>query len=292
MGKNNVCLRTYLKPFFTMKFFWIAMIAAASLGCKKQYVSMRSSEGSENATSDTGYHLIWSDEFNYNGLPDSTKWSYETGFIRNSEAQFYQAGKRANSTVKKGLLTITALYDSTKRHSITSASITTKNKMSFQYGRIEMRAKMPTGSGAWPAIWTMGVNHDTIRWPGCGEIDILEWFGQAPQYVVGSIHTISTGGEDTGRITPYVPADSATLSTNFHIYAIEWDSTQIKYFYDNINYATYKASEITSAEWMPFTKPHYLLLNLAIGGTGGGTIDYSKFPFTYQIDYVRYYRKM
>jgi len=274
-----------------MKFFLVVLIAVTFLGCKKQFVSMKTSEGKEDVSTDTGYQLVWSDEFNYSGLPDSSKWNYETGYKRNNEAQFYQAKKKANSNVKKGLLTIIAIYDSTKRHSITSASIITKNKMSFQYGRIEMRAKMPTGSGSWPAIWTMGVNRDIIGWPGCGEIDILEWFGQAPQYVVGSIYTITAEGKDTSRVTPYVPADSSSLSTNFHIYAIEWDSTQIKYFYDNINYVTYKASEVTGEEWAPFTEPHYLLLNLAIGGVGGGTIDYSKFPFTYQIDYVRYYRR-
>lgn len=150
---------------------------------------------------------------------------------------------------------------------------------------------MPAGKGSWPAIWTLGINRDTIGWPGCGEIDILEWFGWMPQFIMGSIYTATASGDDTSRIAPYTPADFSTSSSKFHVYAIEWDSTQIKYFYDNKNYATYKASEITGDEWKPFTKPHYLLLNLAIGGLAGGEIDYTKFPFLYQIDYVRYYKK-
>ena len=163
--------------------------------------------------------------------------------------------------------------------------------MNFLYGRIEVKAKMPTGSGAWPAIWLLGVNRDTIGWPRCGELDIMEWLGQYPQYVLGSIYTIGSNGSDTtSLITPFVPQDSATLSTKFHVYAVEWDSTQIKYFYDKVNYATYNSAGLTQQEWQPFTKPMYLLLNLATG-VSGGPIDYTKFPFSYVVDYVRYYKK-
>jgi beta-glucanase (GH16 family) len=244
----------------------------------------------ENRTSDSPYRLVWSDEFNYSGLPDSARWNYETGFVRNGEAQYYEAKNLANSKVQNGRLTITARYNSLDKSPITSASIITKDKFSFQYGRIEVRAKMPTGSGAWPAIWTLGVNRNIVGWPRCGEIDILEWLGWAPQYILGSIHTATASGQETSRVAPYIPQDFSTLSTKFHVYAIEWTSSQIKYFYDNINYATYRAADVTTTEWEPFTKPHYLLLNLAIGGSSGGKIDYSKFPFVYQIDYVRYYK--
>ncbi len=151
---------------------------------------------------------------------------------------------------------------------------------------------MPEGKGAWPAIWALGANRDSIGWPGCGEIDIVEWLGWAPQFITGSLYTITVSGDDTALITPYLPFNFFTLSTKFHNYAIEWDRTQIKYFYDNKNYATYKSSQITEAEWEPFTKPFYLLLNLAMGGTGGKAIDYKKFPFVFKIDYVRYYRKL
>ncbi len=240
---------------------------------------------------DSSWKLIWSDEFNYTGLPDSNKWTYETGFTRNDEPQFYVAGKKANSKVAGGFLKINALYDSTNQHTITSASVTTNGKMNFLYGRIEARIKMPTGSGAWPAFWLEGINRDTVHWPFCGEIDIMEWLAQFPQYVLGSLYTINNNASsDTSQVTAYNPKDFPTLSSKFHVYAIEWDSISISYFYDNIKYAEYQKQNFTDQQWQPFTKPMYLILNLAIG-QNGGTIDYSKFPFTYQVDYVRYYIK-
>lgn len=271
---------------------FLAIFILLYCGCKKENAinNLHAPDQSNQAVIDTSWKLVWSDEFDYSGLPDSTKWNYEKGFIRNGEPQYYESKNKKNSKVNNGILKLTALYDNTKVHPITSASIITKNRMNFLYGRVEVRAKMPTGSGAFPAIWMLGINRDTIGWPRCGEIDIMEWLGQYPQYILGSIHTIATNGSDTAQITPYVPRDSATLSTKYHVYAIEWDSTQIKYFYDKINYATYTSANLTAEEWKPFTKPMYLLLNLAMGASGGD-IDYTKFPFIYQVDYVRYYIK-
>lgn len=266
-----------------------------AFSCQKGISDKQYKEESTDTNTWSGqskYRLVWQEEFNYTGLPDSSKWDYEIGYLRNNEEQFYTARNLLNSKVNNGKLTITARYDSTQQNGVTSASIITKGKLNFLYGRIEVKAKMPTGAGAWPAIWTLGINRSIIGWPKCGEIDILEWFGKAPQYVLGSIYTTNDTGTVTQRYTPYVPADFATLSNKFHKYAVEWDSTEIRYYYDTINFVTYKAGNLTPTEWEPFTKPHYLLLNLALGGSAGGTIDYSKFPFTYQIDYVRYYRKL
>jgi beta-glucanase (GH16 family) len=165
--------------------------------------------------------------------------------------------------------------------------------MEFLYGKIEARIKMPTGSGTWPAFWTVGINRETIGWPACGEIDIMEWLGSAPQYIFGSLHKGNSSNKDNPLIRPYM-ADSVNvngLSENFHVYGIEWDSTQIRFYCDTTSYVTYKDKEMDAAEWAQFTKPHYLLLNLAMGGKSGGIIDSTKFPFTYTVDYVRYYRK-
>lgn len=239
------------------------------------------------------YKLIWSEEFEYSGLPDPAKWGYEIGFIRNEEDQYYEQAKLENSKVENGMLFITSTYDSTRTHAITSASIMTKDKMEFIYGKLEARIKMPAGKGAWPAFWTVGVNRETIGWPACGEIDIMEWLGSAPQYIFGSLHKGNASNKDNPLIRPYI-VDSANvngLSEDFHTYGIEWDSTQIRFYVDTTSYVTYKDTDMDASEWVQFTKPHYLLLNLAMGGKSGGVIDSTRFPFTYTVDYVRYYRK-
>ncbi len=130
-----------------------------------------------------------------------------------------------------------------------------------------------------------------MLWAGrpVGEIDIMEWLGFAPQFVFGSLHKAGADGKDAPLIS--ISPTITDLSTAFHTYTLEWDREQIRIFVDEFNYAIYKASDMTAAEWQQFTKPHYLLLNLAIGGTSGGTIDDTKFPFIFTVDYVRYYKK-
>ena len=281
-----------------MKYLNTLLIAFTLLSCKKETLvspaQLATTYNIENnsafAESSSNYKLVWSDEFNYTGLPDPNYWNYEKGYVRNNETQYYVANSLANSKVSNGVLTITALYNKGQEHPVTSASIITLNKISFKYGRIEVKAKMPNGTGAWPAIWLLGNDRATVGWPGCGEIDIMEWLGRAPQFISGSIHTITTSGNETSRVTPYFVLNYNSLPSHFHTYAIDWDSTAISYYYDNVMYAKYRATEFTHTEWEPFTKPFYLLLNLAMGGTSGGSIDYSKFPFKYQIDYVRYYK--
>lgn len=260
------------------------------ISCQKTINDAKELSSSSSSSAITSYKLVWADEFNYTGLPDSNYWTYETGYVRNNESQYYVARRLANSRVQNGSLTIAARNDNYQHHPITSASVITKGKRSFLYGKIEVRAKMPVGAGAWPAIWTLGTNRNKVGWPFCGEIDILEWLGRAPQYIFGSLYTANSSGQVTSKVTPYSPQDYATLSSKYHVYSIEWDSTKIRYFYDGINYVTYRASDMTATEWQPFKKPQYLLLNLAIGGTAGGTIDSTKFPFIYKIDYVRYYK--
>lgn len=235
------------------------------------------------------YRLVWSDEFDYTGLPDSTRWTYQEGYIRNQEVQYYQAKRLKNSRVENGNLLITAVYDTTETHPVSSASLVTLGKADFLYGKMEVRAKLPTGKGAWPAIWTLGTNRYEVGWPASGEIDIMEWLGWNPLYVYGSLHKADASGKDAGHISisPAIP----DLSDAFHTYVLEWDEKEIRISVDNFNYAVYRASDMPAGEWQPFTKPHFLLLNLALGGTSGLEVDYSKFPFTFTVDYVRYYKK-
>lgn len=244
------------------------------------------------------WQLIWADEFNYEGLPNDEFWSFETGYVRNDEKQYYTNQRLENCIAKDGYLQITALNDNYNNQTVTSASIETHKLISFKYGRIEARAKMPhEGSGTWPAIWTKGDNFETVGWPYCGEIDIMEWVGRVPTAILGSVYTKGENSTKTNEGHQLFVANNASfLRDNFHIYAIEWDSVSISYFVDDINYGTLFKSDF-GEDWEPLTKSHYLKINLAMGGEipplgGGGTIDYSGFPYTFLVDYVRYYQKI
>lgn len=250
--------------------------------------------------------LVWADEFDYTGLPDPEKWTYEEGFVRNREAQYYHAEKKANSWVDNGVLAITALrergenprhrQDASERdwqhhrthYDYTSASVTTRGKAAWTHGRIEVRAKIPTGRGMWPAIWTLGRPDPPRGWPACGEIDILENVGMNPHVVHANVHTDKynhvRGNGKGNNITVDAPYE------DFHTYAIDWTGEKIDFYYDDQKYFTYENEHTGSDAW-PFDWPHYLILNIAVGGEWGGQqgIDDTIFPQVMQIDYVRVY---
>ena len=231
--------------------------------------------------------LIWSDEFNYTGLPDPTKWDYDTGASGwgNNELQDYQNANPENALVENGVLTITARKENGK---ITSTRLITRGKKDFLYGKIEVRAKLPTGKGTWPAIWMLGTNISEVGWPECGEIDIMEHVGYDPAVIWGSIHTkkfnhiIGTQMNNSRKIENY--------DTDFHTYALDWSKEKIDFLIDDDVYLSIPNKYSSTQEW-PFSAPQYLLLNLAIGGNWGGKegVDESIFPAKFQIDYVRYY---
>ncbi|MFN8297237.1 MAG: glycoside hydrolase family 16 protein [Chitinophagales bacterium] len=277
--------------------FYLCLVLIVS-ACLPVQIPITPGGGGNLTIGNKQYHLVWADEFNYSGLPDAAKWRFETGYVRNQEVQYYTDSRLENCKVENGRLYITALNDSFQGHPVTSASIETKGIQTFKYGYIEVRAKMPhLGKGTWPAIWTLGVNHDAVGWPRCGEIDIMEWIGKAPTVVLGSTFLPDSNGNAISRNWPYIVSNSYLLTDVFHNYAIEWDSTQVKYYFDNNNYATYTLSDLGSVSWMPLTKEHYLKLNLAMGGSippigGGGAIDYTKFPYTFEVEYVRYYKRL
>jgi beta-glucanase (GH16 family) len=232
--------------------------------------------------------LIWSEEFDYSGLPDSAKWQYEEGLVRNDEAQYYTKGRLKNASVGEGVLTITAHKEDFEGSAYTSASINTKGLFEFTRGRVEVRAKLPEGRGTWPAIWTLGTNIDKAGWPECGEIDIMEFVGYDSNKVYANVHTgkynHSIGTGRGGNITVEKPF------ADFHVYAVEWYDDRMDFYFDDIKYFTCERKNEGIGEW-PFTEPQYLLINLAIGGAWGGVkgIDDSIFPVKYQIDYVRIY---
>jgi beta-glucanase (GH16 family) len=250
------------------------------------------------------YELVWSDEFNKDGIPDEKNWNYETGFVRNQEDQWYQ---KQNAFWKAGFLVIEARKENRvnpdfvskahhdwakKRDSIkvTSSCLITRGKHSWQYGRFEMRAKIPVGNGMWPAFWTLGIEGN---WPANGEIDIME-------YYTGKILANACWKSDDSKTV----WDSATKKLSdfkdkswadqFHIWRMDWDSQWIKLYVDD-----QLLNEISVAESMkyknqkikPFQQPHYLLVNLAVGGINGGEFTTDNLPAKYIIDYIRVYQK-
>jgi beta-glucanase (GH16 family) len=233
------------------------------------------------------WQLVFSDEFDTPGTPDPSKWGYELGYIRNNELQFYTS-RPANVRAEGGTLVIEGRKEPFQGYGYTSASINTLGRFEFLYGRVEVRAQLPTGNGAWPAIWMLGVNRLQVGWPTCGEIDIMEYVGFDPNRVHGTVHTAlySRGAHKTSSISVANPWEG------FHVYAMEWYPDRIEIFLDGQRYFTFRNEGTGNATW-PFDKPQYLLLNLAIGGSWGGQrgIDDSRFPHRYLIDYVRIYQQ-
>lgn len=234
--------------------------------------------------------LLWSEEFNYTGLPDPNKWAYDIGGHGwgNNELQFYTEADTNNALVKGGKLTITAKKETKDKNAYTSARLVTRDKQEFKYGKIEVRAKLPAGRGTWPAIWMLGTNIKEVGWPKSGEIDIMEHVGYDPGVIVGTVHSDlynhMKGTQITGRKT--IP----DFDKAFHVYAIDWSKEKIDFLIDDTLYLSIPNKYKTLEEW-PFDAPHYLLLNLAIGGNWGGKegVDDTIFPAKFEIDYVRWF---
>ena len=193
------------------------------------------------------WQLVWFDEFNYNGLPDSSKWGYEEGYIRNHEKQYYTSARSENARVENGHLILEARRDSFDDHEYTSASINTLGKATWTYGRVEVRAKLPTGFGMWPAIWMLGTNHKEVGWPKCGEIDIMENVGFDPDAIHGNIHT---GAYNHVKKTNKGAAILISKPyADYHIYAIEWSEKKIDFYVDDYKYFTFTNEGTGDAVW-------------------------------------------
>ncbi|WP_439183851.1 glycoside hydrolase family 16 protein [Carboxylicivirga taeanensis] len=247
-----------------------------------------------SCSTEKNYRLVWNDEFDYTGLPDSTKWAYDQegnphGW-GNDEAQFYTKGRKENAWVEDGLLHITALEESYGDKAFTSARLI--SKADWQYGKVEVRAKLPEARGSWAAIWMMpgGWSFNDGNWPAIGEIDIMEHVGHDKGVVHASAHSKDyqwqTGTQQTGTIK----VDDATDA--FHLYGLEWTPDTMKAFVDGELYFTYANEKLGVDKW-PYNKPFYLIMNVAVGGAWGRVegIDSLAFPQTMEVDYVRIYQK-
>ena len=224
-------------------------------------------------------NLVFSDEFSTNGAPDATKWGYDLGAggWGNGELQNYTNSSN-NAVVQGGNLVITAIRNGS---SYTSARLKSENKFEFKYGKVEFNAKLPAGAGTWPALWMLGQNYATNIWPACGEIDIMEHKGNQPNVILGSVHyTGRSGGNSiTSRIS------STNVSTTFHKYKVIWSPQSIRFFVDNVLFHS-----VINTNSLPFNSDFFLILNVAMGGTFGGTVDPAFTQSSMEVDYVRVYQ--
>jgi len=250
-----------------------------------------------------GYELVWADEFNTNGKPDSANWTYEYGFVRNEELQWYQP---ENAQCENGLLVIEVKKEerpnpryaegstdwrrSRQAINYTSSCILSRGKKDWQYGRFEMRARIDISKGMWPAWWTLGVDK---RWPGNGEIDIMEYYrGKLLANIacLGSerkaewySHTFNTDS-----------LGATAWASQFHVWRMDWTKEFIALYMDDKLLNKVMVDSLVNkdgTDFNPFRQPHYMLLNFAIGGQHGGDPSATSFPRRFEVDYVRVYQQ-
>lgn len=240
--------------------------------------------------------LVWSDEFTVDGMPDPKKWSYQIGDgcpdlcgWGNNELEYYTDSRKENARVQNGFLIIEAHKEKIESRDYSSAKLITKGKGDWTYGRIAIRAKLTKGKGVWPAIWMLPSDNTYGHWPRTGEIDIMEFVGYIPDTIYGSIHTQSfnhiLGTQTTSGVY------DATVSQDFHEYAIQWDEKSITFYFDNKPYQRFENNGSGVDAW-PFDKPFHLILNVAVGGNWGGKmgVDENIWPQKMLVDWVRVYQ--
>ena len=236
---------------------------------------------------DRTYQMVWQDEFETDGAPDNTKWAYDLGAggWGNNELQAY-TNNAQNVIIEDGSLKITALNNG---GSYTSARIKTQGKFDQAYGRFEARIKLPWGPGIWPAFWMLGANIETVPWPQCGEIDIMEYRGQQPNLINGTVH--GPGYSGGAAITKTFGFENDRFDVDYHVFAIEWGVDYIQYFVDDVPYLEINPADLTG-EWV-YDHPFFLILNVAVGGNYVGfPTPGTPFPQTMYVDWVRVYREV
>lgn len=267
MNKTHTILYAFTEMHYTKKIFTL-MFFLISLNLFSQ--------------SKKGYSLVWEDSFNGTSL-DTANWSHETaepGWV-NNELQRYT---NQNVEISRGKLLIIAKKENNE---YTSARIDTKGKKLFTYGLVEIKAKLPQGTGTWPALWMLGQNVDKVGWPACGELDIMEHVGKHPGFIHSTIHNPSGYGAN-----PYTGIrEIKSPFTKFHIFGMEWTKEFIDLYVDGKLVVHYQP-EVRNPETWPFDKPFYLIFNIAIGGDWGGPIvDDRLFPAVMTVDWVKVYQK-
>jgi beta-glucanase (GH16 family) len=245
---------------------------------------------SDKQTVTTLNKLVLEENFDLAGAPNSTLWTNNIGTGNNGwgndELQYY-TNRTQNVRVEDGLLKITAIKETYMGAAYTSGRILTKGKFEQKYGRFEARIKMPWGKGLWPAFWMLGANSDTVSWPQCGEIDIMEFLGNKPTSIFGTVHGPGYSGGNAISKTFVLPNDR--FDNDFHIFGIEWGENYINYYVDGYLYNQITPKDVPG-EWV-FNQPFYIILNMAVGGNFPGNPNSETiFPQTMLVDYVRVYQ--
>jgi beta-glucanase (GH16 family) len=245
-------------------------------------------------------NLVWSDEFNGEGVPDPAKWGYEVGYIRNGELQYYTEARAENAFQQDGYLHLKVIYNDPiydesgtllnhKEGNITSASIMSKDKGDWKYGRFEIRAKVPgPNKGSWPGIWMMPTENGYGGWPNSGEIDIMEHVGYSAESVHFTCHTANRNGANAvGHSITYNVYD------DFHTYILEWYEDRLEWYIDDKKMPVHEfyRPSLDSKDW-PFRRIFYMILSFSYGGGWGGRngVDVTKLPLEILVDYVRVYQ--
>lgn len=277
----------------TVKIAGILAIYISIISCSTQQEQQQQNAQQDESTIEKR-SLVWADEFEVAGAPDTSRWGYDLGDgcpdvcgWGNNELQYY-TNRPENVRVEDGKLLIEAHRESFEGKEYTSTRLVSKNKGHWQYGYIEARAKLPQGTGTWPAIWMLPTDWVYGGWPASGEIDIMEHVGFNQNMVYGTVHTKAFNhniGTHKG--------DSLALEdvhNSFHLYAIDWSPDKIDFLIDGELYNTFE-NEGTGYEAWPFDKPFHLLINLAVGGDWGGTkgVDENLWPQRLEVDYIRVY---
>jgi beta-glucanase (GH16 family) len=259
-----------------------------------------------NGFSEETYQLVWSDEFNVDGAPNPDHWVHEEGFIRNHEEQYYQ---KKNAFCKNGFLVIEAKretienpnyhhsstnWSEKRRHAyLTSASLMTKDKHHWQYGRFEIKAKIRNEQGLWPAIWFLGQEGE---WPNCGEIDLLEFYSNSilANFMWGKPKPYQAEVSSFKQPMATLERNDPLWTQKFHVWRMDWDKNNIDLYVDDVLINSIRTDISNNNKRLirqPFLQPHYLILNLALGGDCGGNTDETVFPSQFLVDYVRVYQK-
>ena len=282
----------------TEESFWISYNQPNGLNIPTPYATVKITNDDADAISFVdgyntpkvrkGYSLVWADEFDGNSL-NLNNWGFDIGNSGwgNNELEYYQDGNK-NVTVANGTLTITAKKEKVQSANYTSARIKTQGKKSFTFGRIDIRAKLMTGQGYWPALWMLGESISSIGWPACGEIDIMELVGSKPNVVLGTAHWGLPGNGST-YITRNYTLNGTDFSKEYHVFSIVWVKDQIQWYVDDQLYHTITKNDVNVT--YPFNSPHFFIFNVAVGGNLPGNPDVNTvFPKSMVVDYVRVFQ--
>jgi len=303
---SNHKSRNHMKVFQTVKAIYYAVSFVLFIGCSSNEIEEGTTQNvivpepivqipqgcpsgrvaNANPTGDFTT-LVWADEFNEDGAPCENNWFHEiippsNGGWYNNEQQFY-TDSRSNSIVEDGVLKITAIKEQFEGKEYTSARMTTQRLFEFLYGKVEIRAKLPQGQGTWPALWFLGANIDSVGWPSCGEMDLMEHGNGDPGMVSSAVHQANENGDAYYTSGEQLIANEAT---EFHLYTMEWTATAVKFFVDGTQH-----HEMVISGDSPFNRFFFIIINVAMGGDfTGNSIDPDFVSSSMDIDYIRVYQ--